>query len=191
MNIYVRYFDHENVFANGEQIVQFLVSLHDFHMTPQLQNEILTYAQNNMPYPKRVKVRNNVYFILIKTTAVDLADFKAHRKTTTQNTQAPETPQREERRDERMEELKAERIGWYKSEVKFKRVVLVPGTQKCNYRDTTFSAYIYAKSGLDCYHQTIDHLRNRQDIDPRSQYPSEKKGNYVFTFLGNKVPDRN
>lgn len=184
MNIYVRYFDHEDVFASGQDVVNYLVDINDFNMTPQIQDEVISYSHSNMPFPKRVKVRNNVYFILIKTTADNLPDFKAHKKeATAANNNADNT-----RKDARLEELHNERIGWYKCEIKFKRVVLIPGTQKCSYRDTVFSAYIYAKSGSECYNLIIDHLRNRQEIDPRSQFPSEKKANFSFTYIGNDGP---
>lgn len=184
MNIYARYFDHENVFNSAQAIISFLVNLNDFKMTSQLENEITSYFSSNMPYPKRVKVRNNVYFILIKTNATNLAEFKSNRKN-------PEAPQQSEsnRKDEISEQLRAERIGWYKVSVDFKRMLVVPATQKCQYRDTHFSAYVYATSASDSYKQVIEHLRNRQDIDPRSQFPSEKRNAFSYTYLGDNIPE--
>lgn len=185
MNIYVRYFDHEDVFTSGQDVVNFLTSINDFTMTPQIQDEVLNYSHSTMPFPKRVKVRNNVYFILIKTTASNLPDFKAHKKDTSDSNNDGTNGMR---KDPRIEELREEHIGWYRCEIKFKRVVLIPGTQKCSYRDTVFSAYVYANSGTDCYAQIIDHLRNRQEIDPRSQFPSEKKSNFSFSYIGQDGP---
>lgn len=185
MNIYVRYFDHEDVFAKGEDVVNFLVSINDFRMTPQLENEILSYGASNMPYPKRIKVRSNVYFILIKTTAADLPEFKANRK----NPQAAAANTEANRKEERMDQLRAPKEGWYEVHMDFKRMLLVPGTQKCQYRDTRFSAYVYATSALDSYNQVIDHLNNRQDIDPRSQFPSEKRTGFSYKYLGSVKPN--
>lgn len=184
MNIYVRYFDHENVFKTAEEVVSFLININDFKMTSMLENEVLNYGSSNMPYPKRIKVRNNVYFILIKTTAEDLPEFKANRK----NPEAAATQSENNRKEERMDQLREENIGWYQVTVDFKRMLLIPGTQKCQYRDTRFSAYVYATSALDSYNQVIDHLKNRQDIDPRSQFPSEKRGNFTYKFIGNENP---
>lgn len=185
MNIYVRYFDHENVFSSGEDVVNFLVNINDFKMTQQLESEVIGYASSNMPYPKRIKVRNNVYFILIKTTANDLPEFKANRK----NPEATPLQAENNRKEELMDQLRAEKIGWYKVTVDFKRMLLIPGTQKNQYRDTRFSAYVYANSALDSYNQVIDHLKNRQDVDPRSQFPSEKRGNFSYTFIGDNLTE--
>lgn len=183
MNIYARYFDHEDVFNNGEEVIKFLVDINDFTMTPQLQSEIISYSSSNMPYPKRIKVRSNVYFILIKTTAADLAEFKANRK----NPQAAAERSESNKKEARMNELRTVQQGWYEGEINFKRVSLIPGTQKCQYHDTRFKAYVYAESPIDCYDQLIDHLKNRQDVDPRSQFPSARGENYKYTFLGENL----
>ena len=36
----------------------------------------------------------------------------------------------------------------------------------------------------------IEHLKNRQDVDPRSQFPSAKGTNFTFEFVGDSVPVR-
>jgi hypothetical protein len=41
-----------------------------------------------------------------------------------------------------------------------------------------------AESVQDCYDKVLEHLRNRQDIDSRSQYPSIKSPNFEFSYLG-------
>ena len=64
----------------------------------------------------------------------------------------------------------------------FKRVALMPGTGKFQYRDTRFVARCKAYSGLDCYNRIVDHLSQR--VDRRSQFPSSKGKNFKFTFLG-------
>lgn len=184
MNIYVRYFDHEDVFNTGEKVVNYLVQINDFRMTSQLENDILSYCNSNMPYPKRIKVRNNVYFILIKTTAANLPEFKANRK----NPQPAAISNEANRKEERLDQLREPKEGWYSVKMEFKRMLLVPGTQKCQYRDTRFSAYVYATSALDSYNKVIDHLSNRQDIDPRSQFPSEKRSGFSYKFLGANKP---
>ena len=74
--------------------------------------------------------------------------------------------------------------GWYAAKIVFKRVILHPDTQKFHYVDTPFICKVKAESAQDCYDKVVSHLRNRQDIDPRSQYPSIKSGNFAFEFLG-------
>ena len=72
--------------------------------------------------------------------------------------------------------------GWYEGSLNFKRVVLVPGTGKFQYRDTLFVARVKASSGMECYERIIEHLRDR--VDERSQFPSAKGKNFSFRFLG-------
>jgi hypothetical protein len=72
--------------------------------------------------------------------------------------------------------------GWYEGYLDFKRVLLVPGTGKFQYRDTQFAARVKAFSGMECYERMIDYLRDR--VDSRSQFPSPKGKNFKFRFLG-------
>ena len=72
--------------------------------------------------------------------------------------------------------------GWYEGSVNFKRVLLVPGTGKFQYRDAHFVAHVKANSGIDCYNRMVDHLRER--VDERSQFPSAKGKNFKFVYLG-------
>ena len=78
--------------------------------------------------------------------------------------------------------LTEEREGWYEGSIDFKRVLMVPGTGKFQYRDTHFVAQVKAFSGLDCYNRIVDHLRQR--VDDRSQFPSAKGKNFKFIYLG-------
>ena len=74
------------------------------------------------------------------------------------------------------------RPGWYEGMIDFKRVLMVPGTGKFQYRDTQFIANVKAESGLDCYNRIVDYLRDR--VDDRSQFPSAKGKNFKFRYLG-------
>ena len=78
--------------------------------------------------------------------------------------------------------LNEEQFGWYEGAIDFKRVLLVPGTGKFQYRDTHFVAQCKAMSGLDCYNRIVDYLRSR--VDNRSQFPSAKGKNFKFRYLG-------
>ena len=74
------------------------------------------------------------------------------------------------------------RPGWYEGMLDFKRVLMVPGTGKFQYRDTQFIANVKAESGMDCYNRIVEHLRER--VDDRSQFPSAKGKNFKFRYLG-------
>lgn len=181
MNLYIRYFDEECVVSSAEEACEFLASLPGFVMDDFILNDIRQYMESPMPYPKRYKVRPRVYFILIKTNATTLAEFKMNGgrsqavATSVMNEQHKEAP---------IVRSMADRPGWYEGEIFFKRVVLIPGTNKFQYQDTSFKARCKAHNMQECYDRIVDHLRSRQDIDPRSQFPSMKGKNFRCAYLG-------
>lgn len=184
-NLYVRYFDRDILAQSVEEALDFLSSIPDIHVTPELVNEVRAYAESDLPYPKRYKVRPRVYFILIKTKAHTMAEFKANRRAVAAAPAENGTPNKKE--------LKASQLatvtpGWYKGTITFKRVIQIPGTLKFQYQDTRFSAYVKAMSGQDCYNRIVNHLKNRQDVDLRSQFPSARGMNYSFSFIGEELP---
>lgn len=79
--------------------------------------------------------------------------------------------------------------GWYDGTLIFKRVIAIPGTNKFQYKDTRFRAQCKAKSPIDCYNRIVEYLRNRQDVDLRSQFPSPKGRNFMFSYLGPNRPE--
>lgn len=178
MNLYLRYFDRETLVTNVEEAIDFLASVPEIGMNDDLADDIRDYAQSDVFYPKRYKVRPRVYFIVIKTEAATMADFK-QKKALRSNAQA-------EGRNEGVApvlvRLSEEREGWYEGQLDFKRVVMIPSTGKHEYRDTHFVARCKAVSGIDCYNRIVDHLRDR--VDSRSQFPSAKGKNFRFKFLG-------
>lgn len=187
MNIYVRYFDHETITRSFDELMDFLASLNEIPMTKAMEDELMAYVSGDMPYPKRYKVRPRVYFILIKTTAETLEEFKANNRKNNADAPATYASEAPVRKENRLAQLQEERAGWYLGRVNFKRVLLIPGTQKFQYRDTTFSAYVFANSPYHCYTRIIDHLKNRQDVDPRSQFPSAKGANFSFDYMGEEL----
>ena len=181
MNIYARYFDREILVYSIDELIEFLSPISEINVTDELVDDITAYVNGDMPYPKRYKVRPRVYFILIKTTANSMEEFKMHKKNTSASmSEGDETPQKEIKVNRLQEEV----LGWYKGEINFKRVIQIPGTNKFQYQDTVFSAYVKATSGIDCYTRIVNHLKGREDVDLRSQFPSAKGGNYKFEFIG-------
>ena len=191
MNVYIRYFNDEVLVHSTDEALDFISSIQGFAITPQFADDFRQYIEGPMPYPKRYKVRTRVYFIVIKTTAETLEEFKANGK----NHEQPESMDMIDMeqnldilrpRDQIRLRLNDELPGWYEGEVHFKRVVINPQTGKFDYMDTCFVAQVKAHSAQDCYNRIVDHLRSRQDIDPRSQFPSPKGKNYKYTYLGLK-----
>lgn len=169
MNYYVRYFDEETLVASMDEVIDFLSNIDDIDMTPDLIQELNDYANSDVFFPKRYKVRSRVYFIIIKTEAATMQDFKDKKAL---------RPVAHKPVDDILNE---ELEGWYEATLSFKRVV-TNHNGKCEYRDTDFSVRCKAKSPMDCYERILEHLRTR--VDSRSQFPSAKGKNYHYKFLG-------
>lgn len=76
MNLYLRYFDKETLVNNVDDAIAFLASIEEVGMNPDLENDIREYVASDVYYPKRYKIRPRVYFIIIKTEAATMLDFK-------------------------------------------------------------------------------------------------------------------
>lgn len=175
MNLYVRYFEREAFFGNVDEALAFLSSIPDIVITPEMEADIRAYASGDDYYPKRYKVRPRIYFIMIKTDAKSMSDFKQKKALRSGGDNSRhENPA--------VLHLNEEREGWYEGQLTFKRVVLIPATGKHEYRDTRFVARCKALSGVDCYNRVVDYLR--QHVDNRSQFPSAKGKNFQFSYLG-------
>lgn len=176
MNLYLRYFDKEVLVDNVDDAIAFLADIEDIGMNPVLENDIRSYCASDVYYPKRYKIRPRVYFIIIKTDAPTMLDFKEKRAVhpALDRMEKPMTPA--------LVRLNEEMPGWYEGSLDFKRVLMVPGTGKFQYRDTHFVAQCKAMSGMDCYNRIVDYLRSR--VDDRSQFPSAKGKNFKFRYLG-------
>lgn len=193
MNIYVRYFNQDALTHGFEELMDFLSSIPDIPINQRLVDDVKAYVESENPFPKRYKIRPRVYFILIKTNAETMEEFKAHRKDASREPSAPsaeglpvETPFN--RKEIRAAQLSEQREGWYLCTVLFKRVIQIAGTSKFRYQDTTFVVYVYATSGQECYNRIIDHLKGRPEIDLRSQFPSARGNNFTFEYVGTELP---
>lgn len=182
MNLYLRYFDNEAFVSNADDAIDFLASIPEIGMNADLEADIRNYCASDLMYPKRYKVRPRIYFIIIKTAAESMTDFKQKKALKPQMESTGQPGEEKEPQATAMTRMTEERNGWYEGELKFKRVVLVPGTGKYEYRDTTFVAQCKAESGIDCYNRIVEHLRQR--VDHRSQFPSAKGKNFRYKYLG-------
>jgi hypothetical protein len=180
MNLYLRYFDRETLVKSVDEAIDFLASIDEIGMNPVLESDIRDYVASDVYFPKRYKIRPRVYFIIIKTEAATMQDFKD--KKALRSNSAESSQVKERTASPAIMKLNEEREGWYEGNIDFKRVLLVPGTGKFQYRDTHFVAQVKAMSGLDCYNRIVNHLRQR--VDERSQFPSAKGKNFHFRYLG-------
>ena len=171
-------------------------------MTSRIAEDVRQYFESDNRFPKRYKVRPKIYFIMIKTDASTMKEFKEYRANSISKANIEENipagngvaPYRDDTQyvpHARMQQnivmaLHTERFGWYEGVFDFKRVVVVPATGKNEYRDTRFVAQCKAMSGIDCYNRIKEHLQMR--VDSRSQFPSPKGKNFSFTFLGECKP---
>ena len=177
MNYYLRYFDDETLVSTVDDALKFLRSISEINVTPELEADIREYAESDVLFPKRYKVRPRIYFIIIKTEAATMQDFKdkkALRKDISPMAKVPEHLR-----------LMENKPGWYEGHFDFKRVV-VNHLGKCEYRDTTFVARCLANSPMDCYNRIVEHLKGR--VDERSQFPSAKGKNFTYKYLGTEKP---
>ena len=176
MNLYIRYFDAETLVYSVEEALTFLASLGDVEINESIRLELEKFMSSSAMYPKHVRVSQRSFFIAIKTTAATMEEFKA--KGASQN-KAEKAAQ-----IEALATYSQPQPGWYAAKLTFKRVIKMPVTQKSKYVDTPFVCKVKAGSVQECYDKVVAHLRSRQDIDPRSQYPSIKSANFEFNFLG-------
>ena len=188
MNIYARFFDNETLVHNVEDLLSFLQGLQDFKVTPDMEEDIREYVSSDVRFPRRYKIKPRIYFILIKTSAETMEEFKSNNKNN-QTEQTEITDADADLKEQKLIQLMEENIGWYRCKLGFKRVLPIPGTMKFQYKDTSIEVCLKGNSGQDCYNRIIHYLQNRSDIDMRSQYPSAKGNNFVFEYLGEEKPD--
>lgn len=187
MNLYIRYFNQETVATNMDETAAFLETLHDVKLADDALNRVNFYYTSNNQYPFRLKVNFTNYVLFLKTEASNLEEFK--RMEQIRNEQKETGTYTPEKKKSTLEIMAEPNPGWYEASITFKRVVPIHDTNKFQYCDTRFSARLKADSPLDSYNRIINHLRNRQDVDSRSQFPSAKSANYTYKYLGEQRPD--
>ncbi len=185
MNLYIRYFAHEAFVKSVEEAADFLRTIPEIKVEQSLINRINAFYIGTSIYPYHLKVSFNNYVIIIKSDAQSMEEFKDQQKKREEQKNDPKhTGVMSDRRRTIQDILNEPRPGWYEASLTFKRVVLIPETSKFQYKDTLFRVRLKAQSAMDCYNRIVDHLRNRQDVDSRSQFPSSKSSNFYYTYLG-------
>ena len=179
MNLYLRYFDNETLVTSADAAISFLKSIDEIKIDASLEADLREYAASSVQYPKRYKIRSRVYFIVIKTTAATMQEFKEHRG---QKKEAADGDGKGKAVSTVMLKLNEQRPGWYEGAMEFKRVKYDEAAGKFRYYDTPFVANVKATSAMDCYNRMVAHLLER--VDQRSQFPSPKGKNFSYRFLG-------
>ncbi len=178
MNIYIRYFDDEKVCTSVDEVLEFVSKIDGVRLDDRLRQDIIDYSEGRFSYAKRFRVNQRSYFILIKTNATTMEEFKAYSREG-----GDQTDVQDNEKERLAQILNEEKVGWYQAYVLFKRVT--PSENgKFQYCDTEFRVKLKAHSIQDCYDRVMDHLRTRADIDPRSQFPSIKGRNFQAEYLG-------
>ena len=80
MNLYIRYFDIETLVTNVDDAIGFLSSIEDIEMNDRIAKDVREYFESTNHFPKRYKVRPKIYFIMIKTDANTMQEFKEYRQ---------------------------------------------------------------------------------------------------------------
>ena len=192
MTLYIRYFAHEAFVKSVEEAADFLRTIPEIKVEQSLINRINAFYIGSSIYPYHLKVSFNNYVIIIKSDAQSMEEFKEQQKKREEQKNDPKHPGvMTERRRTIQDILNEPRYGWYEASLTFKRVVLIPETSKFQYKDTLFRVRVKAQSAMDCYNRIVDHLRNRQDVDSRSQFPSSKSSNFYYTYLGESLDNIN
>jgi len=170
-----------------DEVAQFLATLKDLKLNDDILGRINAYHVSTNLYPYRLKVGYSNYVLFLKTEAKTLEEFKEMERQ--RNEQKAAGNYMPEKKKSIVELMAEPNPGWYDAILTFKRVVPIKETNKFQYRDTRFHVRLKAESPIDSYDRIISHLRNRQDVDSRSQFPSAKSSNFEYTFLGTEKPD--
>lgn len=158
-----------------DDAVDFIKSIDEIKCDDSLEYELREYCNSNILFPKRYKVRTRVYFIVIKTEAETMEDFKNKKALRPKNEVKTLAKQYED-------QYFRIREGWYEASLAFKRAIVSPRNGKCSYHDEVFAARLKAQSIKDSYDIIVEHLQGR--VDKRSQFPSYKGRNFTCKFLG-------
>lgn len=184
-NLYIRYFDREAVVSTVDDAMAFLEAINEIKIETNVAGRIKSFIESTNIYPFRLKVSYSNYVLFLKTEAKDLEEFKAIEQMRQEQKEKGimKPMSMADRKRSILDELRTPNPGWYEGSLLFKRVVLIPGTQKCEYQDTRFTVKCKAESAMHCYERIIDELKHRNDVDPRSQFPSAKSQNFSYKFL--------
>ena len=175
MNYYARYFDSEGVLPTPQALVSFIASIPQILMTEELSEAILKFCADKTSFPRHFRLPNKSTFIVIKTNAVTLDEFKTRGANggviAVENKELKQAP---------VDEI---RPGRYEVQMVFRRAIVNPETRKCSFVEETFEVEMLAQSQRQCFEVVMEHLKNHPDVDSRSQYPSIRSANFSAKLI--------
>lgn len=175
MNYYARYFDSEGVFPSPQALVDFISSIPQISMTEELSEAILSFCADKTSFPRHFRLPNKNTFIVIKTNASSLDEFK------TRGANGGVIPN--ENKESKVTSADEIRPGIYNVQMIFRRAIVNPETRKCSFVEDNFEVEMLAQSQRQCFEVVLEHLKNHPDVDPRSQYPSIRSSNFTATLI--------
>lgn len=182
MNLYVRYFDHECVVKSVDEAIEFLSGIGEIKLENNVNSRITTFLNSSNLYPFRLKVSYSNYVLFLKTEAETLEQFKEEEAMRKEQKHDNHAQTIQDRKRSIIEALNEQKPGWWETTLLFKRVVPAENG-KFQYVDTRFRVKLKAISAMDAYTRVVEHLKQREDVDPRSQFPSAKSANFEYKFL--------
>ncbi len=205
MNYYIRFFDKDVLVSSFEEAYSFLASIPQIKMDAARCEILRKFVDSPSKFPLRLKITPKVYALVLKTEETDIENLRNGNAGENERGRSrrqvavpsqPAAPHRmaatdiapidewKRRTYDRMMQLNDEVPGIYDAFLVFKRVVpMAENPSKVCYKDTRFAARMRANSAMDCYNKLVEHLKGRQDVDPRSQYPSAKSNKFDFKLL--------
>lgn len=175
MNYYARYFDSEGVFPTPQALVDFISSIPQITMTEDLSDAIFQFCADKTSFPRHFRLPNKSTFIVIKTNASSLSEFK------TRGANGGVIPS--EKKDVVRTPLDDIKEGLYDVSMTFRRAVVNPDTRKCGFVDENFRVEMHAESPRQCFETVLDYLKRHPEVDPRSQFPSIRSSNFKARLL--------
>lgn len=175
MNYYARYFDSEGVFSSPQDLVDFISSIPQIMMTEELSDAIRKFCADKTSFPRHFRLPNKSTFIVIKTTANSLDEFKTRG--------ANGGTMQVEVKDSKVMTAEEIRPGMYDVRINFRRAIVNPETRKCSFVEEEFCVEMFAQSKRHCFDAVLDYLKNHPDVDSRSQYPSIKSSNFSAILI--------
>lgn len=172
MNYYFHFFEYETVLPDSEQLIAYISNVPGIEMTTQLAEEIRQFCEEETNFPRRWRVQKKCTFIIIKTTAETLEQFKDR------GSMGGAKAENSDESTSAMNIFDEIHESWYRVIIKFKRVVVNPQTGKGTYVDDEFEVRMFANSQRECYDRCVEYLTKHPEIDPRSQMPSIKSKNF-------------
>jgi tetratricopeptide (TPR) repeat protein len=141
----------------------------------ELSDAVLKFCTDKTSFPRHFRLPNKNTFIVIKTTATSLEEFKTRGANGGNTTTEPK-----EAKTTAADEIHP---GLYDVNMTFRRAVVNPETRKCCFVEETFEAEMLAQSQRQCFEVVIEHLKNHPDVDSRSQYPSIRSSNFKAELI--------